>query len=69
LHLADIQKLVEEDEALQILTKEEEQELIAKLAEFRTLKKTGARASNRAAACDTRGAMSRINTEVSLFLL
>ena len=64
LTLKEIQKLVNDDPALQNLSENQKQEFIAELKTYRDTKKTGARASNQAAATDCRGTIDRISGEV-----
>lgn len=63
--LSDIQSLIADDDDGKNLTKEQREELIAELVEFRKQKQVGARTSNGAAAQDMRQTMVRINDEVS----
>jgi hypothetical protein len=64
LGLQELQTLAKDDPKLQQLTEEEKDELIQKLQEHRELKKTGTRASNRAAAQDVRLTLQHVNAEV-----
>jgi hypothetical protein len=64
LTLKEIQKLVDDDAALQNLSEDQKQEFIAELQIHRDTKKTGVRASNQAAATDCRGTIDRVSREV-----
>jgi hypothetical protein len=64
LLLPAIKKLVDDDDSLQNLSKEQEREFIDKLKAHRDLKKTGIRKSNRSAAADTRYTVERLESEV-----
>lgn len=61
--------MVKEDPALQNLSREEADELINDLQEYRALNARGARINNRAAAADVRVTMDHIQNEVRLLLL
>ena len=65
LKLAEIQKLVDEDLAMQNLSKSEIKGFIEDLKEHRETMKLGVRASNIAASHDCRTVVDRISTEVS----
>ena len=64
--LAKIQKLVEDDASKKDLSKDQEQELIEDLRAYRDLKRTGVRASKKAATKDCQGAVGRVSTEVRI---
>jgi hypothetical protein len=63
--LAELKALAANDEEMQNLTKQQEQEFIDKLVEFREHKTTSARANNAAAARDMLCTSDSINTQVS----
>jgi hypothetical protein len=65
--LREIQELVRDDPELQNLTLDQEKELLKDLEDHRALKKTGARASNLAAAQDVYNTVTHIHSEVSEF--
>jgi len=67
--LREIQQLVSNDPELENLTPEQEEELLKELDEYRALKKTGARASNLAAAQDVHHVVTHVHTAVSDFAL
>ena len=69
LKLQDLQNLIRKDPDLQNINKEERQEIMKALEDHRELKKTGARASNRAAAQDVQATLEQVNSKVwqSLF--
>src|ERR1700690_2438537 len=69
LKLSDIKKLLGEDPDLQDLSREQEQVFIDKLVAHRELKKGGARATNHAAAADTRYTIDIIGSKVWAFIL
>lgn len=69
LTLKEIQKLVDDDTSLKNLSDVQIQEFIAELQAHRDIKKTGVRASNKAAALDCRGTIDRISCEVRTLLV
>ena len=64
LKLSEIQKLVDDDTAMQDLSEEKQKEYINDLQLHRTTKITGARSSNNAAAADCRTSITNVTTEV-----
>jgi HPt (histidine-containing phosphotransfer) domain-containing protein len=67
LHLAEIQKLVEDDASMKDLSQPQHQEFIDNLKKYRETNKTGVRASNKLAALDCRGVVDRVSTEVCIY--
>lgn len=65
MKLVELQKLAARDPALQVLTREEEERLIAELEEFRKNKVIGVRAGNTAAARDFVCTTDNVVREVS----
>ena len=68
LKLRELQNLIRDDPDLQNINNEEKQEIMKALEDHRELKKTGARASNRAAAQDVQATLERVNSEVRQLL-
>jgi hypothetical protein len=66
--LREIKSLVRDDPEFQNLSEEQEEKLLRDLEEYRALKKTGARASNLAAAQDVHHTATQIHATVSAFL-
>ena len=56
--------MVREGNEFENLTPEEEEELLQELEETRTIKKTGARLNNKAAAMDAGAQVEKIHTDV-----
>jgi hypothetical protein len=69
MKLQDLRQAVKADADLQDLTEAQKNELISQLEAEKSVKRTGARVSNRAAAHDYRYTVGRIGEEVSHLLL